>query len=122
MAWHGSNVDLAQREELERQLDIKYGAQDKVLAEYDELSRSLADLEEKMVLAMAAVPTGGLGAHEAERARKRGAHAEVRRLRFAEERVAFCRAAIDVLKSQVSNLQSRAAMLRAQIGIDGGAK
>ena len=125
MSFHGSNVDLDQAHKLAEELVELRHRQDEVLATYKPLVEKkggIAELEMRLFEAKAIVVIPPeTGAQEAERMRKMGSTLEQARLRHAEELKEYCKAALAVLESQVSGVQTRARMLKVQVDMDGSA-
>lgn len=125
--FHGSNVDLERRKQIEEEIILATHEQEKLLLEYDLLTD--ADSPESVdkallgyLAALSACTVTGANATETKQLREIACRVELARLRQKEERIAFLRRAMDVVSSKISGLQTRANLLRAQIGMDGRAR
>lgn len=123
--FHGSNTDLQQAHALVEEINQKLLQQDEILQEFNLLSQKIAQGELELgalqAKAMAEIP------NETD-SRKIGSYVKTHTLqpasvlRAAKSRRDFCRSALRVIENQVSGLQSKLSMLKAQMRMDGNAK
>lgn len=123
--FHGSNTDLQQAHALVEEINQKLLQQDEILMEFNMLSQSIArgeiELADLQQAAMDKIPNETdprkISAFvKASTLKPAGA------LRAAKSRRDFCRSALRVIENQVSGLQSKLSMLKAQMRMDGNAK
>lgn len=124
---HGSNVDLERRKQIESEILVQTHEMEKLLEEYDRLTDedspdSLAVAQDAYLAALDACTVTGANPTETKRLREIACRCEAKAVHQKTERIAYLRKAMDVRESMVSALQTRANLLRAQVGMDGRAR
>lgn len=124
--FHGSNTDIKNASEISEEINQKLFQQDEILQEFNTLSQQIAqgeiELGELQAAAMAKIPADITDPRKIGSYVKASTFQAAAILRAAKSRRDFCRSALRVIENQVSGLQSKLSMLKAQMRMDGNAK